>query len=226
MNQPVGLSSGRASEAVKIMHALIEGDVRIRDDRGTPMVLADDMNIGPMTHLEFDEATQQITTDSHVDMVGHRPDTIGDGLLIQLRKPEFEARPAQDVVGRFGGVEFASSRRISGSCCGPWAIGDVPRLGPEGGDGPQEVREGEAVDVVASTTVKDAAEKEPSPPRTKSRSRVGPGQGPMRIDCHPTAYRSRKGRPSHRPPGGSELSGTVALTIRSGDSPTSSTATR
>ena len=36
MNQPVGLSSRQGSESMKIMHALIEGNVRIRDDRGTP----------------------------------------------------------------------------------------------------------------------------------------------------------------------------------------------
>ena len=74
MNQPVGLSNKQSTEAIKVEHALIEGDVRIRDDRGTPAKLADDMNIGPMTYVDFDDATQQITTDSHVVIAGPRPD--------------------------------------------------------------------------------------------------------------------------------------------------------
>ena len=43
MNQPIGLSNKQSTESIKVEHAVIEGDVRIRDDRGTPAYLADDM---------------------------------------------------------------------------------------------------------------------------------------------------------------------------------------
>ena len=97
MNQPVGLSSKQGSEATKILHAEIEGDVRIRDDRGTPNDPSDDMNIGPITYLVFDDSTQQITTESHVIMQDPGQTTVGDGLLIQLRKADPE-RPGRRVA--------------------------------------------------------------------------------------------------------------------------------
>ncbi len=46
-------------------HAVIEGDVRIRDDKGTHGDAADDLTIGPLTHLEFDEADQEVRSTSH-----------------------------------------------------------------------------------------------------------------------------------------------------------------
>src|SRR5262249_32494706 len=85
MNQALVLRSSSNTEALKVKHARIEEDVRIRDDRGTPRDFADDMNIGPLTYVEYDEATHRITTQSHV--VIKDPDTlaIGDGMEIQLR---------------------------------------------------------------------------------------------------------------------------------------------
>ena len=77
LSQPLGLSSRQGGDATRITHALIEGDVRIRDDHGTPAKLFDDMNIGPMTHLVFDEASQQITTVSEVVMRDPEQTTTG-----------------------------------------------------------------------------------------------------------------------------------------------------
>src|SRR5205823_4484647 len=83
-----------------------EVDVRIRDDRGTPRLPADDMNIGPLTYVEFDEVTQRITTESHVDI--QDPDTLasGDGMLIQLRRKDPNAPAGQSSSG-FNGAETA-----------------------------------------------------------------------------------------------------------------------
>ena len=106
MNQPIALSNKQSSEGLKLKHAHIERDVRIRDDRGTPSITADDMNVGPLTYLDFDDATQQITSESHVDIVDPDQTTSGDGLVIQLRKPDPNGLPSSSAAG-FGGVEYA-----------------------------------------------------------------------------------------------------------------------
>ncbi|MGP0066005.1 MAG: hypothetical protein ACLQGP_20695 [Isosphaeraceae bacterium] len=106
MNQPVGLSSSRqGTEPMKILHALIEGDVRIRDDRGTPMNPSDDMNIREITHLIFDDGNQQITTDSHVVMQDPEQTTTGDGMLIQMRRKDPKVPAGQSSSG-FQGAEY------------------------------------------------------------------------------------------------------------------------
>lgn len=55
------------AEAAKVTHAVIEGRVRIRDDKGTPSAQLDDTTIA-MTHLEFDDAEQEVRTDSPVEL--------------------------------------------------------------------------------------------------------------------------------------------------------------
>ncbi len=105
MNQPVGLSNRQNNESVKVEHALIEGDVRIRDERGTPRNLADDMNV-TMNWVRYDEATQKITTESHVVFQDPDQTTIGDGMLIQLRKKDPNSPSGQSSSG-FEGAEFA-----------------------------------------------------------------------------------------------------------------------
>ena len=58
----------------------------LHDNKGTPNNPKDDMTIGPLTNLEYDEPTQQITTDSHVVIEDAEMVTSGDRMLIQLRK--------------------------------------------------------------------------------------------------------------------------------------------
>ncbi len=62
------------------------------------------MKIGPLTTVDYDEATQQITTESH-HVVIQDPDmvTTGDGMLIQLRKDD-APRPSGSSSG-FQGAE-------------------------------------------------------------------------------------------------------------------------
>ncbi len=43
----------------------MEGNVHLRDDKGTPKT-ADDLRIGPLTWIEYDEAKGQINSDSDV----------------------------------------------------------------------------------------------------------------------------------------------------------------
>ena len=88
LNQPLGFSTGPEGEALKVKHVRLEPNVVIHDNKCTPNDLNDDMTVGPLTTLEYDETTQQITTDSHVVITDAEIITSGDGMLIQLRKNE------------------------------------------------------------------------------------------------------------------------------------------
>ena len=74
-------------------------------ERGTPGKLSDDM-IVTMDWVRFNEATQQITTDSHVVFQDPDQKTVGDGMLIQLKKKDPNAPSSQSSSG-FEGAEFA-----------------------------------------------------------------------------------------------------------------------
>jgi len=103
LSEPLSFNVNASGEPLKIKHVHLEPNVEIRDDKDTPGDRSDDMLIGPLTILDFDDATKQITTDSHV--VIRDPDmvTTGDIMLIQLRTDETPG-PAGSSSG-FAGVE-------------------------------------------------------------------------------------------------------------------------
>ncbi|MHB1557816.1 MAG: LptA/OstA family protein [Isosphaeraceae bacterium] len=107
LNQPIALSSKSSGDGIKVLHAHFEGDVRIRDDRGTPADPADDLNVLPLAYLDFDDGTQQITTASHVVMIDPDQKTIGDGLEIQLRAHDPGLAGSSSSSGGFAGVKYA-----------------------------------------------------------------------------------------------------------------------
>jgi hypothetical protein len=86
LSQPFGLAKV-GSEPSHIVHARMTGDVRLRDDKGTRDDPEDDLRVGPMALLEYDEKTLQITTDSDV-FLQDRDLTLTciGGMLIQLRR--------------------------------------------------------------------------------------------------------------------------------------------
>ena len=47
LNAPFGFDANSGREPLKIKHAHLEPNVRVRDDKGTPRDPNDDMNIGP-----------------------------------------------------------------------------------------------------------------------------------------------------------------------------------
>ncbi len=192
MNQPIGLSNKQSSESIKVEHAVIEGDVRIRDDRGTPAYLADgtpgnladDLTVEELTYLEYDDVKRLITSTSHVVIRDPDQTATGDGLEIQLRKPDVDsdAAPAGSSSG-FGGVEYAilqNNPRVVMRDVGD--SGFLPGGGARPTTTPKAASPAKTVDVVASATpAKDAnspAKKEPVPLMVQS-------QGPMRIDWPP-----------------------------------------
>ncbi len=90
LNEPLSFNLNPDGEALKLKHAHLEPNVWIRDDKGTPGDSNDDMRIGPLTTIDYDEPTQQIKTESDTYVVIQDPDmvTTGNGMLIQLRKDE------------------------------------------------------------------------------------------------------------------------------------------
>jgi hypothetical protein len=103
LNEPLGFNVNSSAEPIKIKHAHLEPNVEVRDDKSTPEDPNDDMHVGPLTTVDYEESTQQITTDSHV--VIEDPDivTTGDGMLIQLRKDDLSL-PSGSSSG-FDGAE-------------------------------------------------------------------------------------------------------------------------
>ena len=193
LNQPIALSSKQNTEGLKVKHAHIERNVRIRDDRGTPLLLADDMNIGPMTYLDFDDATQQITTESHVVIVDPDQTIIGDGLVIQLRRPDPDGLPSSSSGG-FGGVEYAilmKNHRVT--------LRDVGESGvfPGNNSSKKAAAPAKAVQVAASASASKAgaqggkpqAPVEPVPLHIR-------GDGLMRIDLPPDGLPVAVGPPA------------------------------
>jgi hypothetical protein len=88
MNQALGFSSGPDGAPLKVNHIRLEPNVVICDNKGTPNDPKDDMRIDHLTTLEYDEPTQQITTESHVVITDAEMITSGDGMLVQLGKTE------------------------------------------------------------------------------------------------------------------------------------------
>ena len=85
-NQSYGLLK-KTSEPTRVVHAELIGNVRIRDDKGTPENPLDDLLIGPMTKpVAFDEKTMQITTNSDVIIQDQDMMITGTELMMQLRR--------------------------------------------------------------------------------------------------------------------------------------------
>jgi hypothetical protein len=105
LNKPLSFDVSSGREPLKIKHAHLEPNVRVRDDKGTPRDPDDDMNIGPLTTTDFEDSTQQITTETDTYVVMQDPDmkTTGYGMVMQLWKDN-AAEPGGPSSG-FEGVE-------------------------------------------------------------------------------------------------------------------------
>jgi hypothetical protein len=104
LNEPLGLNVTPHGETLKIKHARIERDVLITDDHGTPGVPGDDMHIGPLTAIEYDEPTQKIESDSDTVIRDRDMRVTGSGLEIKLRSGG--AISSRTSAG-FQGAEYA-----------------------------------------------------------------------------------------------------------------------
>jgi hypothetical protein len=104
LDRPLGLAPNKpGTPPLRIVHAQITGNARIRDDRGTPDT-GDDMVIGPMPYVEYDEPTLQVRSESDVVIQDRDMWVNGYDLLIQLR-----AKEEVDPTVTTGGFEGAKS---------------------------------------------------------------------------------------------------------------------
>ncbi len=90
------------SGSMKVIRARLEGDIVIRDDKGTENP-ADDMRITKLTHLDYEDASLTITSSSDVDCLDDKSHVTGNGLLIKLRPND--AVPGVAGSSGFNGVQ-------------------------------------------------------------------------------------------------------------------------
>jgi hypothetical protein len=107
-NQSLSFNIKPDSEPIVVKFAKLEGNVMIRDDRGTPHDLTDDMEIGPLTWVKYDDSKLQIYSDSPVLIVDRDTRITGDGMLIQLRPKSVPVPGA-----RSAGFEGAQNAQIN-----------------------------------------------------------------------------------------------------------------
>jgi hypothetical protein len=108
LNEPLSLTVNPDGEPLKIKHAWIERNVLIRDDRGTPNDPSDDMKVGPLTAVEYDEPTQKIDSGSDAVIQDREIKITGTEMEIKLRS--MDPVPGQSPGG-FQGAEYAILKR-------------------------------------------------------------------------------------------------------------------
>ncbi|MGC8638789.1 MAG: hypothetical protein ACP5XB_02790, partial [Isosphaeraceae bacterium] len=106
-NQPLSLNPKPDAEPMIVKYARLERNVMIRDDKGTPADKSDDMIIGPLTYVDYDDDKLQIRSDSDVLVIDVGTRIKGVGMEIQLR-------PKSEPVsgGRSTGFEGAQAVRL------------------------------------------------------------------------------------------------------------------
>jgi hypothetical protein len=98
LNQPF-IQVKPSAEPAKITHARLGGNVRLGDDKGTLNDPTDDLKVGPLTSVEFDDATLQITTDSDIYLQDRDLTLTGIGMMIQLRRKVATPSPEAAAAG-------------------------------------------------------------------------------------------------------------------------------
>jgi hypothetical protein len=111
LDQPLGLGGKPDDGAMRVTHARIERDVRLRDDKGTPDP-SDDLRITGPTFIAYDEKTLTIVSDDNDTVIIDDRDMriVGEGLQIDLR-PNEPAAPGQPAPTGFNGAKTAVLRR-------------------------------------------------------------------------------------------------------------------
>ncbi len=109
MSQPIGVIKP-GKEPSKIVRAMVRGNVLIRDDKATP-ANEDDLEIGPLADISFDEPTLSIRSDSDVRIKDRDLLITGRGLDIELWPRELLA-PADSAGSKSGQSSFTGTKTI------------------------------------------------------------------------------------------------------------------
>ncbi len=106
MSQPLGVIKP-GKEPSKIVRAIVQGAVLIRDDKATP-AKEDDLEIGPLADIRFDEPTLSIRSDSDVRIKDR-------DLLITGRGLDIELWPRELLGSSESGGDKSASSNFSGT---------------------------------------------------------------------------------------------------------------
>ena len=106
LNQPLSFNSKPDAGPIIVKHARLKRNVMIRDDRGTVKDRSDDLVIGPLTWVEFDDDKLLITSDSDVLIVDRDTRITGLGMIIKLR-PKADNGPPGSHASGFEGAQSA-----------------------------------------------------------------------------------------------------------------------
>lgn len=109
MSQPIGVIKP-GKEPSKIVRAMVRGNVLIRDDKATPAD-EDDLEIGPLADIRFDEPTLSIRSDSDVRIKDRDLLITGRGLDIELWPRELLA-PADNAGSKSSQSSFSGTKTI------------------------------------------------------------------------------------------------------------------
>lgn len=176
------------SAPARIVKARIVGDVQIRDDRSTPGDIADDLLIGPLTYLEFDDRAERIATESAVQLRDRTLEATGSGLTIDLSSRGRAATSGgAKFLGNFDGIRTVHVLRDI-----KIRAQDVGRSGMVPG---------------AGRKVAQAETGEPTPGELVC-------DGPMRVDLPAPRIQPRVGPPS--PPGPTHVFFSRNVRVRQG----------
>jgi hypothetical protein len=87
LDKPLGMASNPDGSAAHVVHARLESDVRIRDDKGTPDDPDDDLRVS-LDYGDYDEAKLKIESESYVVIEDQSLRATGIGMDIILRPRE------------------------------------------------------------------------------------------------------------------------------------------
>jgi hypothetical protein len=112
MSQPLGVIKPD-KEPNKIVKAMIRGQVQIRDDKAT-VSNDDDLEIGPLSDIQFDEPSLSIRSESDVRIKDRDLLITGRGLDIELWPRELMASPTgpESSTERGGQTSFTGTKTI------------------------------------------------------------------------------------------------------------------
>lgn len=107
LDKPMGLPGTGSSGSMKVIHAKMEGDVAIRDDKGNTKP-ADDLVI-KMNYAEYDEKAMTIESESDLVLTDRNMRCTATGVQIDLREKDPETPGAQSAG--FDGARMITLRK-------------------------------------------------------------------------------------------------------------------
>ena len=195
LNQPLSFNAKPDSEPIVVKHARLERNVMIRDDRGTINDRADDLVIGPLTWVEFDDDKLQLYSDSNVLIVDR--DTESPVRDADQASSQVGVRAAGRALGRFRG----SPERTAQSKC-PRVFTNVSKTGILPDTGPTKRGEPRKAEVQVQVDAQRAGRM--ARPRTRQAQSPSRWTSGATVRCRSISpsrtCRSRRARRRHRAP--------------------------